>query len=446
MYCCSCHLKTQQKDAPIRRTLETLARMYMFRAGFILLSAFWFDTGWNKNLPFPDSNTKAADSHNKSADSHNKSPHRWVNYTDYLLRALVSPHLNHCGYHCVSLVDCANQMDCMMLLFNKMAEPTNAGHILHMPLGSIHFTSWQFTSHQWKIQVHKHFVINVTVSVSYTPFTDDCSPHNVAIYNGHENSSEVLRNRFCGVIQHESVYTTQNMGLLQIQTFTSLLSFPVHLSARYEILAPHVAFTYNTSTMPLRFIHSNIRPTIVSLSRGTMLYHWYISNIVMKYQHSVVQFVNITVQSCLSTKGSASISIFPGLLTYYWMKWKVVAQTTLQCNLHDTHTIVTDFHLYTTVQLVHDSADQVVAVNMSFLYGSDDMVRHFEHTGYLHMHSRVRQTGSILQYIQTHPDFSWLTLLRFGYFGKRSTFNQGDSNTFDSDGNASKITFTAGMF
>ena len=78
--------------------------------------------------------------------------------------------------------------------------------------------------------------------------------------------------------------------------------------------------------------------------------------------------------------GTSILSIYPGLLPYFWRVWKVSPHKQLACNLTEPKSLLFDFHIYVTVVL-HLSTVEQVEVNMSFVLEEQAMAN-MKHSGF----------------------------------------------------------------
>ena len=165
----------------------------------------------------------------------------------------------------------------------------------------------------WKITVHKDFMINITIFKAYVPLTDGCSNF-IRIREPRNKWRFFTKQRFCGHVAMETVYTEGNTGLLEIQSLSLPLPYPVHISARYEVQDKGLAYVYRYRW--LHFAHCltynwtvNFQLTYVIHMYGDMFYYWYINNTIFhplqtklsKYiPTTALSLTRITIQTCLS--------------------------------------------------------------------------------------------------------------------------------------------------
>ena len=76
---------------------------------------------------------------------------------------------------------------------------------LTRPCHAISFSSWEPSSHHWRIHVHMSLMINITIVKAYILFSDLCHPHNIGVFEGHAGDNQTRIDYFCGLVKLESV-------------------------------------------------------------------------------------------------------------------------------------------------------------------------------------------------------------------------------------------------
>ena len=227
---------------------------------------------------------------------------------------------------------------------------------------------------QWVIMVNKAFIINITVSKMYTKFSESCRSAYMKVFEGHTSHRELPIETLCGHVMYENIYTQHNKGLVIVKTSPEVSANHSVLEATYEILAINSAVRYNTSCS-VPGLHSNINPAIVMLASYRIHMFWYVSNTVQYLRgnnasNDLVFLTHLTIKVwfCISHAQTASISVYPGLLSYYWARWKVPPHTVVHCNMQQVEDVILDFHMYATVLLSYSNTDHITHVNVSFHY------------------------------------------------------------------------------
>ena len=308
---------------------------------------------------------------------------QWSNYTTLIIHHLMIQPTSgrYCSYKQFNLVEFTYRITtCSTSIWLKYIKvELKPNTTWTSPLKTMSFTSQQPTSQRWLISVHDSFMINVTIFKSYVPFTDLCSPHNVGVYEGHEDMNDTLIEKFCGLMSMENVYTKYNKALLQIQASTNMLLFPMSLYARYEVLDQGAAHRFTgkyISCLP-RYWLTSVKPSLVLQLASQQFYYWYISSInIFKFDRwwhdigdldMIFTYTALQINSCTSTMNTVSIAVYPGLLSHYWIQWRVKPHATLHCNLTEAAQINMDFHVYFTIKVEKLMLDQV-SLNMTFYH------------------------------------------------------------------------------
>ena len=312
-------------------------------------------------------------------DSH----HSWKHYIAFLWKQ----NQKNCQlkrHNVLSLLTCQTHLIPYINATYKFASHLNApySHIDYKgKLATRNFIKYKHspTVVQWTVTVHSTFMVNITIIKSYTNFSESCEAANVQVYEGHKYHRNWVIETFCGHIMYESVYTQHNKALLIVKTSPEVSSYHAVLKATYGILDKKSAFRYKLNTpCMLPGLHSNVQPALLMRASNSIQHVWYISNTALRGKGAnkdatFLAIVSVRIWTCLSMNRTAKISIYPGILSYYWARWKVPPHTAVHCKLQQLKDVIVDFHMYATVLLTYSSTDIITSVNVSFYntYGKE---------------------------------------------------------------------------
>ena len=299
-------------------------------------------------------------------------PPRWSSYSTLIIHHLMTKGTSTqvCQYNQFNLWEFMYRLErCSLSIWRRyMGEKIAFDTKLTSPLKLMYFASRNSTSHRWLIQVHKTFMINVTVFKAYVPFTDLCSPHTVGVYEGHEAMNDTLIEKFCGHVSMETVYTKHNKGLLRIQAFADMLLLPISIQAQYEIHEQGAAYRFGSkhSCWPSA---STLSPSLIIRMASRLHYYWYFSQLEFYAYNTAPSHVRLTIHTCIA-QHSTRIAVYPGLLSHFWRQWRVRHYTTQQCNITGPQKIDLNFHLYATIYVNVAISDQIFSIKMTFIYNT----------------------------------------------------------------------------
>ena len=254
---------------------------------------------------------------------------------------------------------------------------------IHSPCGSLQFTSWIPLEKTWIIQVPVKFVVNITIEQAYVPYNID--ENNKSVIAVHEKSECVgthgwncgLIRCFSGHVYYESIYTKENIAIITIKNSVTNIQFPATLMAVYQVVVQGLVYMVTKPNLQhlSNTLYVNKGPEILLFENQSHTFMWYTSNSVSfcerdecaSHTCAIMNYFHLLVSTFRCQHDVVSfIYIYPGLLSNYLRKWKIPAWNIFSCNLTETLTINTTFHMYTTVVL-EMSALQGTDLQMDFI-------------------------------------------------------------------------------
>ena len=222
----------------------------------------------------------------------------------------------------------------------------------------IHVDTWKEVNITYSITVHSNQMINFTITKAYVPYSDDCHPHSIALYEGTYNTTV---DKLCGVIQMESVYSTYHRIRISLQIGPYHLHTSAHMYASHQVHRQNAVISRKDAEVRLpRSFNVTIGPTsVLSVGNGWKEYVWYLSNTInypQKYQHGIevpiLHKLKVVLNLLVCASGSAStLSSYHGLLNTYMRKWRVFSYKQYKCNITHAISWETSSHIYTTIAL-----------------------------------------------------------------------------------------------
>ena len=240
------------------------------------------------------------------------------------------------------------------------------------PCGHIHFETWLHGTIQnlhWQIIVHKTFMINISISEAFVPYTDNCEGENVVVREGH--GGELIAH-FCGHISKEFVYTKRNEALLFVD-LKSMYGFMPPLSPRleasYQIHALGSAYRFTnpcTRNQSAEKIIFHKLPSVAVYHSKHLYYFWYLANSIYIDYMPLLGAMQVTVSALQCEFESTSLSLHPGILTWYRAIHQLPPLHKLACNGTVPNIIEIDHHMYATLTLTQFYLDFSLKVNITF--------------------------------------------------------------------------------
>ena len=236
----------------------------------------------------------------------------------------------------------------------------------------------------WYISVNQKYAINMTIMEGYVPYTRNCHPHSIQVYNTWHIRPPM--ETYCGHVQFEHCYSFLSFAHVKLITNTSHLYHNNSLTLAYEVMIRGLAYKFPR----LYFVYMwtivvSHTPSWLLLSEGRLKYIWYFfSNI--QFRNGTSQTLSALNSREYETHGtnimllrlmvtayyiqcsdeSSSISVYAGLLTWYMMKWRASPLSTIPCNTRQPANTSMVPHWYTSVVLHISTLSEAIDVNIAF--------------------------------------------------------------------------------
>ena len=231
---------------------------------------------------------------------------------------------------------------------------------------------------------------------------------------------------FCGHVYMETVYTKANKAMMGLRSTLMNVRYPTSLVASYVVHTAGWAYKfsyggdYNDTTNNIVTLNDAGWNVPISLGQilfieQSMFYIWYIANDVLDFAYLTYQQIQITSFEC--REPTLEIRVYPGLLSYYMMKWQVKPFRVVDCNLTEAQFIDLTFHMYATVVLAMPALQPPINIAMSVVSRQQEflpakrelMVKALSHT------DRTLQTGYI------HGSSNYLLIQSLTHDGHKHT-------------------------
>ena len=359
-----------------------------------------------------------------------KTPQTWKHYIDYLIYNTTVHKYVDCN---VCLEQCTRAV--INSGFELHLSPQDSGQHaisrLTAPLSMISIQSWKLAHKKWRLTVHKDFMLNITITSAYVPFSDNCTPHNIDIYERQETFHNKRVARFCGVITMETVYVSSNDGMIQLNALTEVALFAITLEAAYQIHQRNVAYRHDRDWICVpKQINVSQPPSSMFIHQTVIQYLWYMSSKVLSTKvlynslkaRMFIAKPTITIHRCICLTNTTSIAVYPGLLSHYRTRWHVQPKIKLKCHMIVNKTIEIDFHFYATLMLSHLHEDVLINVTIG-LNGKTDALTERPVNGNTSVISSDVMPSHLLQYGHVPMDSGSMKLSNFEYSGQISTIS-----------------------
>ena len=250
---------------------------------------------------------------------------------------------------------------------------------LYAPCHLLLFQAQHLCECVWTITVHKYFMINVTVSKAFVPYTRNCK-HNYLTFaqnihgrgftfNKWEQIMENYSDNYCGHIYNEVVYSEENNLVMMLKVSVENVAHFTQLLAFYQI---HIVGWANRYNAPIYKLHYNYLspkyPSQYLFIDGQFTIVYYLTNNII--DDSLV-YPQVKIHTLECDYMSAWIEIFPGLLSQYMRKWVVNPHKVFHCNIIYVDHVVMHmiFHMYTTMAVTSSVYDKSTTVSLQFHAG-----------------------------------------------------------------------------
>jgi ribosomal protein S19 len=272
----------------------------------------------------------------------------------------------------------------------------------------------------WFITVHKTLIVNVTVIKAYVSYTDTCSSHSVAVWEGHSFTEYASHEKFCGHILLESSYTKSYKGAVSVYASSTIQFTTVEVLASYQVHTSGYAYRFNSHMFALCYGNGNAwlhrfnrKPSWTLHVNKNYVMVWYIANgfahiplhfdkgrrdVEQPFSAMILTFVHIKQFKCISNK--SDITIYAGLVPFQWTIWRNNPYTKVMCNnsTQNTHHFRLDYHRYVTIVLTLNHLDTHSNVSIKFQIAQ-------AHTQTYFLHEPMTYVGSSSEYWPDYPKF-----------------------------------------
>ena len=283
-----------------------------------------------------------------------------------------------------------------------------------------------------RIQVHPSQMINFTIIKAYVPYSDDCRPHAIGLY---EATNGTILETFCGVVQMESVYTKYYMLHFSVMLGPYHPHTSAHLYASHQVHMQNAVISRrDTEVLLPGSFNITIGPTSVLLvGTGCIEFLWYLSNTIYYPQKSegarkapILQKLQIGLHSLVCSSDSVStLSSYHGLLNRYMQNWRVFPYKQFKCNITHVKSWITNYHLYTTIVIY--SLKIPLHLHLVFSHYCNDASYRFlenilpERTS---LSAKSLSSHKALRYWTLYSNTTSILFDRFSYIGTLSTTKQ----------------------
>ena len=312
--------------------------------------------------------------------------YQWRNYVSSLISNIILP------------VAITNVQDVLVRLTNQphcrhITQYVQNETALSAPCHGMHFISTKLCEMIWTITVIDLFIINITIEKASVPYSKFCKSGDsyIAINEGHNTMfcSQGFKcahtiQYYCGYVYMDSTYSKGNKAMLKIKSNVQNVPYPTMILASYSVHCKGWAYKYSyelfTYYYGIKFYPNNmmqqtlwnikVLPSLLLFADQFLYCIWYIANDVTQVNKPVIltKIVQVNRFSC-SNVSSASIHIFPGLLSLQMIKWDVQPVYTCYCNITIMHVCMSrlTFHMYMTVALIVTNFDNPVSLEMTIV-------------------------------------------------------------------------------
>ena len=228
--------------------------------------------------------------------------------------------------------------------------------VMKAPCSYIHYGSWFSAVIHWLISVPQSLMVNFTIAESYIPYTEWCFPHSFEIHDGHQITNYSLIDKMCGKLTMESVYSKCHKMYLML----TIQDYHLHIyfNGMYQV---HMAGEINKLTgadiAQPKWMTVNVHPNVYLLLTKISKFMWYVSNSIHFPPSDVttniyITNLQITLNRFIVLNGIAMLQFFPGLLSHYWVQWKIKPQEQIVSDIEAPIHVMLNFHMHATVVLV----------------------------------------------------------------------------------------------
>lgn len=218
------------------------------------------------------------------------------------------------------------------------------------PCQLISFQSRMPVRRQWMITVHTAFAINITIYKAYLPFSNHCGRNSLVIHEGRDNFPIQW---FCGNVAMESVFTAHHKGLIY---FNSKSLETTMMTTSYQVSGKGLAYKVTalvggflpTMNISRRTPFPNVRIYIMA----HIEYFWYlVSALHVAPTEASLRLNSVRILSLNCYSVSTSLSVYPGLLSWYLARWTASPVKTVKCNTSKEENVHIISHMFGTVIL-----------------------------------------------------------------------------------------------
>ena len=124
-------------------------------------------------------------------------------------------------------------------------------------------------------------MIEITIYNSFITFTDDCSPNQIGLYEGHKITNGHIIETFCGHILHDLIFTKKNQALINVLTpaRNEFDSFLIKLFYQIHV----IGFAYKCNGIDFQspqnwVLRLQKSPNVIYWFKNKVTYIWYVLN------------------------------------------------------------------------------------------------------------------------------------------------------------------------